>query len=266
MAESFNDEINPSKPTVDTTREALNASFKRLIGQAKKNEKSEKETDNIEAFKTLIKDSVVSHLNARTAPWLKSHDGKEEKSFFPSNNYTPSGITAIWLKMQEQQLGTNDPRWYSHSDIVKANKVDGKIRIKPHESGTVMSFKDGDTVRYSYYFNASQLTGVPPYIPQYEKSEQNPSLYHPQKVNNTFHPKETLRSDLTNWFNSLETHTPFTPHGLNRVQDVSKFLENSKGGTFFFIAKDASATSQKMLQTNKEKVSTLSKNQGTELG
>ena len=206
-----------------------------------------------EAYREKVKSTVINLVASGTAPWLKGHDGNTELSYFPETQYVPQGFTAVWLKIREQELGSNDPRWYSRKDVFSHG-----YHIGHNQKATIMSFRGSDdSIKYNYYWNASQLSGIPPYEKSYTVSTKQPEIYRPRTIGHgndkNYHPQETLRADITNYLVSVQTHTPYEPKGLNRIQHVKDYLEKSNSGAFFFTAKTASETAKKMIENFPER-------------
>ncbi len=230
---------------VQSKKQDMFAKIASLQELSKKKDRMQSDSERIEAFKKKVQTTVIKLVKTGEAPWLKQHDGNIEFSFFPESNYVPVGFTAAWLKIREQELHSQDPRWYSRKDI-----FGNGYRIKHNEKATAMCFQGTENVKYNYYWNASQLTGILPYEKKFAITEEKVATYYPQASgfgkDRTYYPHETLRADLTNWFNSLNAHAPYEPRGLNRTLQVTEYLEKSKSGTFFFVAKEASDTSKKL--------------------
>lgn len=238
MAEMFNSSYH------DPQKEKINSQLEHLKHAAQKKEKIYASQDKFEAFKDTIQKTVINMVRNKTAPWLIAHDGNRTLSYFPTNGYIPQGISQLWFKLRETQLQSDDPRWFSRKEI-----FDNGIRIKSGQKATVISFKSDEEIKHCFYWNASQLN-VSKYEKNFAINKKSSDIYYPESL----HPRDTLRADLSNWFNSLKNHTPYSPKGLNRTEQVSVFLNQAKSGTIFFIARDASQTSMKITQKTQQVV------------
>lgn len=228
-------------------KQQLFARIEAMQENAAVQDKTDADVKKFEAFRSKVKQSVTNLVATGNAPWLKAHDGNIEPSYFPETHYVPQGFSAVWFKIREQELGSNDPRWYSRKDVFSRG-----YHIKHNEKATITSFRDtNDNIKYSYYWNASQLTGIPPYQKSYTVSNEPLPIYRPaamgQGHDKTYHPQETLRADLTNYLVSVQTHTPYEPRGRNRTEQVKEYLEKSNSGVIFFTAKTAGDTAKKII-------------------
>ena len=242
MQESFYGD----KSALDQKQQTF-ARLEAMKEKASEQDRVDADVKKFEAFRAKVKQSVTNLVATGNAPWLKSHDGNIEPSYFPETQYVPQGFSAVWFKIREQELGSNDPRWYSRKDVFSHG-----YHICHNEKATIMSFRAADdSIKYNYYWNASQLTGIPPYEKTYTVSNKQVPLYRPATIgqghDKTYHPQETLRADLTNYLVSVQTHTPYEPHGLKRTEQVKDYLEKSNSGVFFFTAKTASDTAKKIV-------------------
>lgn len=248
MQESFYGDTN-----IQNQKQQVFARLEAMKETAIQREKENSDLKKFEAYREKVKSTVINLVSSGTAPWLKGHDGNTELSYFPETQYVPQGFTAVWLKIREQELGSNDPRWYSRKDVFSHG-----YHIGHNQKATIMSFRGSDdSIKYNYYWNASQLSGIPPYEKSYTVSTNPPEIYRPRTIGHgndkSYHPQETLRADITNYLVSVQTHTPYEPKGLNRIQQVKDYLEKSNSGTFFFTAKTASETAKKMIGTFSER-------------
>ena len=239
--------------TIQNQKQQIFARLKAMKETAIQREKENSDLKKFEAYREKVKSTVINLVASGNAPWLKSHDGNTEPSFFPETQYVPQGFTAVWLKIREQELTSNDPRWYSRKDVFSHG-----YHIGHNQKATIMSFRGSDdSIKYNYYWNAAQLTGSPPYEKSYTVSTKQPEIYRPRTTgygkDKSYHPQETLRADITNYLVSVQTHTPYEPRGLNRIQQVKDYLEKSNSGTFFFTAKTASETAKKMTENSPER-------------
>lgn len=237
---------------IQVRKQQLNARFEAIKAEAAERDKLDVDQRRYEAFREKVKSTITKLVDTKEAPWLKSHNGDTRLSYFPETNYEPQGFTAVWLKIREQELGSSDPRWFSRKDIF-ANGY----HIGHNEKATIMGFRGSDdSIKYNYYWNASQLSKIPPYEKAYTVSQEQSPIYRPQTTgqgkDKTYHPQETLRADITNWFTSIATHTPYEPKGLNRTEQVKEYIEKSNPGMFFYVAKDASDTSKKMIEKTQD--------------
>ena len=128
-----------------------------------------------------ITNRIITALEAGTAPWRRPWDPNKVPSGGPRNGVSGHryrGINTLLLGMTPEMFATGDPRWMS---FIQAQEKGWQVR-KGEKATTIFFFKqvelrgdghvdDGEDVKTvpvlrSYpVFHASQIDGIPAYIP-----------------------------------------------------------------------------------------------------
>ena len=243
-----------------TPEEKMNESFTSLAASIKERSTEERKNE----FQENVRETIVTAIKNRRAPWQKENDGKIPAPYNPISGERYQKFTRVWLDLNRELIGSEDPRWLSMSAMKKNNlypKEGSKSVIitypKKDENGEYQN-------SYVHMFNGSQVKDMPPLeMPEEERSR----LPSPPAYRSSYHaPQETLKTELVNYMNAQNTHNEYHPATQN-VDPVVAYFETRQAGAIFYTVKDADTISGRMTQEAiRPKSQTRENVQSNELG
>ncbi len=236
--------INSANPPTDENRKKLDALFSSLKQAISKESNSELQSE----FNLQVQNTFVKAIKEGKAPWLNEQDGSNLAPYNPATGQKFQKFNRLLLDVNQSLMGSKDPRWLPAAYLYENNFL-----IKKGSNPVTISYahkKKDNTFATSFVkmYNGSQIENMPEL--QIDSVSNSPvKTYHPE----TLHPKDTLRADIANYTHAQDAKAPFQPKGKGRTDEVAKFLESSKSGTIFYIARDAQITAEKMMSARSEK-------------
>lgn len=148
-------------------------------------------------FRQDLTDRIVELVEQGTAPWQKPWNADAASSFLalPHNAATGRGYrggNAVWLMMKAQALGWTDPRWCTYKQAQEAGwqvregskgtsveywqfeKEEERLNPSTGKKEKVKVKLENPRVFYATVFHASQIDGIPDYVPRPRPDGWNP--------------------------------------------------------------------------------------------